>query len=268
LSLRIKNNETETACCVSEIWRESLRIHSYDVDFAKRATPVALCRAFLEAAWNHAEKLGFGYAELASQNKLWVLARLLVQIDVYPLWGEIVELTTWPRGISGAFALRDFEICATGGRRLAAGASSWLVLDCETHRPQRIDKLILRIPSPRNDSVVGRDPKKLGSIENGGVAFATAVLYSDIDVNRHVNSARYIGWLLDAYSWEFHQCHTLKTLELNYVGESQWNDSLTVLSGQRAQMEFAHSIVKSDQTEVCRAELLWDGGPTPKPASS
>src|SRR5258708_26681262 len=92
------------------VWRESFEVHSYDVDFRKRTTVEAICRAFLEAAWNHAGQLGIGYTELASQNRLWVLARLLIQVHRYPCWGEGLELTTWPRGTSSVFALRDFEL--------------------------------------------------------------------------------------------------------------------------------------------------------------
>ncbi|HTL18462.1 MAG TPA: hypothetical protein VL793_14595, partial [Patescibacteria group bacterium] len=52
------------------IWREAIKARSYDVDFAKRARPEAICRWFLEAAWNHAEQLGVGYHELSRQNRL------------------------------------------------------------------------------------------------------------------------------------------------------------------------------------------------------
>lgn len=238
-------------------WRESLKIHSYDVDFRKRATVEAMSCAFLEAAWNHAEHLGVGYGELAKENHLWVLARLFVQIDKYPQWGEILELTTWPRAASGILALRDFEILNAERTRAAAGTSSWLVLDADTHRPQRIDELLLRIPTPVTRIAVGRDSKKLPGTGPGAVALTTTVRYSDIDVNRHVNSAQYINWLLDSYSVDFHRRHALRALEVNYVGETLWADIVSVLVHQRSSLEFSHSIIKSNQAEVCRAELKW-----------
>jgi medium-chain acyl-[acyl-carrier-protein] hydrolase len=239
------------------VWLENLPIRSYDVDFHKRATAEALCRSFLEAAWNHAEQLGFGYLALAGQNKLWVLSRLLVQIDLYPHWGDNLQLRTWPRGTSGVFALRDFEICSTAGQRMAVGSSSWLVLDATTHRPQRIDKLFLPAATPETRSGLGRDPKKLPDSVMTEAAFTAAVQYTDIDVNRHVNSARYVGWLLNAYPAEFLENHELRTLEINYVGEARWTDILSVQSRQRSELEFVHCITKGDQLEVCRAEFLW-----------
>jgi medium-chain acyl-[acyl-carrier-protein] hydrolase len=244
-------------------WRERLIIRSYDVDFHKLATAEAVCRLFLEAAWNHAEHLGFGYAALAAQSKLWVLSRLLVQIDSFPGWGQPVELTTWPRGINGVFALRDFELHADDGSRLAAGASSWLVLDATSHRPQRVDKLLLPIATPGTRAAVGREPLKLAELAAADSAYTAAVRYSDIDVNRHVNSARYIGWLLDSYPPDFLRRHRLQSLEVNYLGEGLWTDTLTVRSGERRPLLFNHSIAKANDSEVCRAELLW--APTAEP---
>jgi medium-chain acyl-[acyl-carrier-protein] hydrolase len=244
------------------IWRASVKIHSYDVDFRKRATIAAICRAFLEAAWNHAEHLGVGYGELAKQNRLWVLARIFVQLERYPRWGETLELTTWPRAASGVFALRDFEIFNVEGTRAAAGSSSWLVLDADTHRPQRIEKLLSRIPTPVTRKAVGRESKRLPSTEPGAAALTTIVAYSDIDVNQHATSARYIGWILDSYPADFHRTHVLRGVEMNYVGETLWGDTITVFVHQRSSKEFSHLIVKSDRSEVCRAELEWIAEPT------
>ena len=247
----------EPASTESGVWQESLKIHSHDVDFRKRATGEALCRSFLEAAWNHAEQLGIGYSDLSKQNQFWVLSRLLVQVDRYPEWGDRVTLNTWPRGISSVFALRDFELMDSERRRLAGGASSWLVLDAATHRPQRIDKLLLRIPNQIARMSLQRDPAKLPTPETSAVTLTTSVRYSDIDVNQHVNSARYVGWLLDSYPPDFHLKHSLRTLEINYVGETLWGENVSVRSQQNNPLGFSHLIVKPDGAELCRAQLEW-----------
>jgi acyl-ACP thioesterase len=245
------------------LWREDLEIHSYDVDFEKRATAEAICRWFLEAAWNHAEQLGVGYAELARRECLWVLARLFFQVEDRPDWGERIQLVTWPRGINGLFALRDFEVCRENGTRLVAGTSSWLILDTHHHRPQRIVKSLPRIPPPFPRMAAGRDAKKLPDLELTATDFTTAIHYSDIDVNLHVNSARYIGWLLDAYSAKFHRDHLLSSIEVNYLNETLWGDSVSHLLHQQSPTEFSHSIAKSDKCEVCRAQLTWKTKPVP-----
>jgi acyl-ACP thioesterase len=238
-------------------WQEQVLVHAYDVDFRKCATAESICRWFLEAAWNHAEQLGVGFAALAQDNRFWVLVRLLVQIDQYPSWGQRSQLTTWPRGVSGVLALRDFELCDTSGRRLAAGTSSWLVLDAQSHRAQRLDKVVRQIPAVITRQALGRDPAKILPTEPGPARLNTAVRYSDIDVNHHVNSARYVGWCLDTYSLEFHHQHLLRSLEVNYTGETKWEDHVAVFSDEPSPLHFAHSIRNSKDEEVCRAELVW-----------
>ena len=250
-------NQPGEAAADPGVWHEHLRIHSYDADFQLRASPEALSRAFLEAAWNHAEHLGVGHSELARQEKLWVLGRLLLQIDRWPRWGDKVRIRTWPRGINGAFALRDFEIFHENETRLVGGSSSWLVLDASTHRPQRINKLLQNLPAPVTRMALGREPSKLGLVPTPAASITREVRYSDVDVNRHVNSARYIGWLLDSYDHEFHRNHSLHSLEVNFLAETLWPDSVSVKSQAQTTATFAHSIVNSSQQEVLRAELTW-----------
>jgi len=235
---------------------ERLQVHSYDVDFSRCLAVDALSRWCLEAAWNHAEQLGIGFAALAERKLLWVLSRLLVQIDAYPKWGEMLELSTWPRGINGVFALRDFEVRNLGGLHLASATSSWIVLSEGTHRPQRINKLLLHMPAEQRQAV-GRDAAKIMEGDAGVVRLCTVARYSDIDVNHHVNSATYIRWLLDSYPAEFHQQHTIRRIELNYVGEVKWSDSVSVSAEARHPLVIQHSIRGADGAVACRAELAW-----------
>jgi len=241
------------------LWREQLSVHSYDVDFSQRASAEAICRWFLEAAWNHAEQLGIGYAHLARENRFWVLSRLLIQVHRHPTWGQTMELSTWPRGVSGVFAMRDFELRDNSGRRVVAGSSSWLVLDASNRRPQRLDKLIRNIPAQVARRAADRDPQKLPELKcrPPQPAITTQARYSDIDVNAHVNSARYVGWLLDSYPAEFHRSHLLHSLELNFIGETRWDDVLLVYSQEEDPGLFAHTITTSKQAEVCRAAMVW-----------
>ncbi len=241
----------------TKIWSEAVRIRSYDVDFKKQATAEAVCRFFLEAAWNHAEALGVGYSQLAQQNRFWVLARLLIQVNRAMQWGESLQLHTWPRPAKSAFAMREFELVDPDGVQRAGGSSAWLVLDVGTRKPQRVDKLLERFQDLPQRLSVGSEPCRLdGPIDapNGPIS---TIQYSDIDVNRHTNSARYIGWLSNSYPIAFHDRHGLRTLELNYVSETSAGMEVCVRSLESAPDEWLHSIVTPTGTEVCRARARW-----------
>jgi len=239
------------------VWSERLRIHSYEVDFKHLARAESLFRLFLEGAWSHAEQLGVGFHQLAAEGRYWVLSRLAIEFEQYPRWGEEVILTTWPRGVTSVFALREFEIAAATGGRMVAGSSAWLVLDARTRRPQRLKSIVKSIPGLPQKAALKQDPEKLAAIQNSLLSMTTSAQYSAVDVNSHVNSARYIGWMLDAYPLSFHRAHCLRLLELNYLSETLGGEELSVLTATEAPMRFYHSIVKSGGAEVCRARMVW-----------
>ena len=242
------------------VWTVGLQIRSYDVDFKRKATVDAICRYFFDAAWSHAEALGVGYTHLAKQLRFWVLSRFVVEIQRLPQWGQSVTLNTWPLEPKGIFALRDFEVVDAQGQRLLGGASAWLVLDAHSRRPQRLDKLqwsLRRFPTER---ATAQNPEKLADHEGGTECFSVPVRYSDLDVNNHVNSASYIRWVLDAYPEEFHRRHSVRLLEVNYLGETTGGQTVSVLKQEDAAGEFWHVIQAGDEV-ACRARLTWDSEP-------
>jgi acyl-ACP thioesterase len=240
------------------VWTERLRIRSYDVDSSRRATVPSLCRYFLEAAWNHAEALGLGFTHLRSQGKFWVLARLRCEVQQELAWGDEVILRTWPRGIKIAFALRDFELTDESGRRFAAGSSAWLALESVSKRPQRLHKLLPSLDAFNGEAALGRDPEKLEDNETWDSDYPVTAGYSDIDVNQHVNSSRYIGWMLDSYPVGFHFQHGLRILEVNYLSEAREGEQLRVRTHRTDAAVYSHSLIKPSGSEVCRARLEWD----------
>lgn len=249
----------------SRTWSEALKIKSYDVDFRRQITLESICRYFLEAAWNHAEALGVGFSQLAAAKRVWVLSRLLVQIHRYGAWSEQVLLRTWPRGRDSLFALRDFAVLGGEGVPLVGGTSSWLVLDANSRRPQRIDKVVGGIQTV-SERATERDAEKLEPCPNdsptqGSEAalpeMAIQVRYSDEDLNGHVNSARYVRWLLDTYPREWHQRHTVTQLEINYLGECRGGDEVRIASRPDGRLCFSHFISKVHGQEACRARIQW-----------
>ena len=239
------------------VWTIDLRMRSYDVDFKRRATLDAVCRYFLDAAWNHAEVLGVGYTQLAQQKKFWVLSRLVVNVARLPEWSERVTLNTWPREPRGIFALRDFEVVDAHGTKVVGGSSAWLVLDAQSRRPQRLDKLQWAVKQFPSERAIEQDPEKLPERNSGAECLSTVVKYSDLDVNDHVNSATYIRWLLDGYSAAFHRTHTVRCLEINYLGETTGGQKVSVLQAKGEPGEFWH-VIQAEANVACRARLVWD----------
>jgi acyl-ACP thioesterase len=238
------------------VWSEQFKIASYDVDASRHATLEAIARHFLEAAWNHAEALGVGYSHLAGEHKAWVLSRFLLSVNRYPGWGETVMMSTWPRPAEALFALRDFQLADTNGETLLGGTSAWVVLDVTTRRPQRIERITRDIKTV-NRRFLERDPEKLPKWSGATTGFRLSVRQSDLDVNGHVNSARYVAWILDSYPLQYLREVLVERIELNYVGETLAGEEASVMSSEITANEFAHSIIRAGGQEAVRARLRW-----------
>lgn len=120
-------------------WREHRHIESFDVDSMGRLRPQTLLAWLLNSAWNHAKGTYYGYDELSSRKQMWVLVKMQIRIARLPLWGEEVTIETWGKRVERLYALRDFNVSSVGGTKAVSAASSWLVLDKHTGRPQRIE---------------------------------------------------------------------------------------------------------------------------------
>lgn len=152
-----------------------------------------------EAAWRHAEELGFSFTR--EEGIIWVLSRLEVE-ERHPIpRAATVEVRTWPSTLARLYALREYEITTPAGETLVAGTSAWIILDVERRRPVRPEtKIDYRFDGP---SALGVTLDRVPSIAEERLASEladarwTSVREWDIDRNGHVNNARYVLWLTE-----------------------------------------------------------------------
>jgi medium-chain acyl-[acyl-carrier-protein] hydrolase len=246
------------------IWREEYTIRSYEVDVQGHATMPLLCRLMQESASNHAEQLDLGITWLTENNLAWVLTRQLVSMDAYPRWGETVHVLTWPTGKDRLLWYRDFKILDSQDTVIGKATTAWLVIDQAKRRPQRTDALpSLDLPSDV-EHALPRRPEKLPALSADAPSHLIRVRYRDLDVNRHVNNAQYAEWVLEAFDLDFHRMHRLREIEVNYLLEALYGDTLSAHcerapGEQNGESAFLHSLVRgADGLELCRARTVWE----------
>ncbi len=233
-----------------------LRAKSYHINrFGEVSTPF-LFWYMQEIAWEHAHILGFGFEHLRQDQLFWVLSRLLVKIDRRPLWKEEFTLETWSRGTDGFFAYRDYRFLDKHGKEIIKATSSWLVLDLETKRIQRLNHH-KNFPAYQ-ESVLGCNAGKVEPAEAKENLIYFPVLFNEIDINQHFNTGRYLERINNSYTSEFHEKHQLTELEVNFVREGMPDDYLAVNRQEVTNRDHLCSVIrKSDGNELIRAKLLW-----------
>ena len=217
---------------MKDIWREEVLIRFGSVDRSDRLTLWRICDFFQEAAISHAEDLGVGRDALKSTGQAWILSRLSLFAERRPVFGEIVQVSTWPRGRDKLFALRDYEIRGADNKALVRGRGAWLVLDIEKRRPLRAQAVIESLPHNDGIDAFPAGAAVPGPGENLVKSGFRAALYSDIDYYGHANNARYIQWIQDAAGMDVLTNADQIRLDINYLSEVLPGETVELWTGE------------------------------------
>ncbi|GAB6059601.1 acyl-[acyl-carrier-protein] thioesterase [Desulfonatronum parangueonense] len=210
------------------VWSESFRVRSNETDIHGLVRLDGLFGYFQEAAGHHAQVLGVGRKSLEDQGCFWVLSRCWMQVRHYPAWGRELVVRTWPQGVERLFALRHFRFLAEDGQEFGSGISAWLILDQKKHRPMRPGPFLEGIVLPDEPRVDGDVLEKLGSISDPEELRHVSAAYSDLDVNKHVNNAAYVRWILDSFNLERHGRRQIQSIRIDYLSETLSGESISV----------------------------------------
>ena len=226
-------------------------IKSYESDYKGKMSLNAFFLFLQECAWQNAMENGFGYEFVEEENALWVLTRVLVQLEYFPKWKDQVEIKTWPRVAEGLFAMRDYQVIHSK-KCIGSVSSSWLVLDKDSKRPRRISEFEFSKSNFVSEKAIDRLLEKIELPSRMLFCEKRRVYSSDIDVNGHVNNATYVRWIMDAHLNM--ETKYLKEFEINFIGELMLNDEFEIFQGQVGGESFYQ--IKSDkQKEICRARI-------------
>ena len=117
--------------------KKDYEVPAFAADFRGMIKFYYLCDWLFDAASEHARSLGWGYGDLKKHKMYWVLSRFHAIMRHYPGMHEHITLETWPRGISGPFALRDFRLSSGKDTVICLATTAWLIMDAERGRPER-----------------------------------------------------------------------------------------------------------------------------------
>lgn len=233
----------------------------FHCDFTRRLFMAHLGNHLLNAADFHSAHRGFGIPTLQHANKTWVLSRLAIEMTEMPRQYESFAVETWIEGVMRYFTNRNFCITDLATERtLGYARSVWALIDTETRQPQDILNTpecdISNYIEPSKDCPIGR----LSRVKMGDEALLVGEVearYSDLDINGHVNSIKYVEHVLDLFEPTTYKNHRIRRLDIAYVAESRYGDRLSMYDKQTGD-EHCVRVVKNGDTEVCRCKISFE----------
>lgn len=221
-----------------KLWTEKHRVSWDDTNLSGKLNLTGLNIMFQRAAVEHAEHLGFGYVEMSKENYSWVLIRINIHMLRMPAWREQVKLLTWPRSMKNLSAFREFELYSEEGDELLVTASSeWFLIDLDSRRPQRMEKMQRFEPFLTEKRAIHKTPPRINRNQPFKDLFSITPRYSSMDMNGHTNARKYIDWLDDAIYKENGE-RDLSYLHMSYFHECHLDEELIIQSGEKGSGAF------------------------------
>ncbi|KAF8378658.1 hypothetical protein HHK36_030007 [Tetracentron sinense] len=179
-------------------YRQTVVIRSYEVGPDKTATLESILNLLQETALNHvwmSGLLGDGFGAthgMMKNNLIWVVTRMQVQIDSYP-------------------------IC------------TWVMMNHQTRRLSKMPEEVRAEISPwfiKKQAIQEDVPEKIIKLDDNAKYMNSHLKpkRSDLDMNHHVNNVKYLRWMLETIPDQFLESHQLSGIILEYRRECGRSD--------------------------------------------
>ena len=230
----------------------------FHVDFTGRLTMGVLGNHLLNCAGFHASERGFGIAEINENHYTWVLSRLAIELEDMPRQYEDFSINTWIENVYRLFTDRNFELQDKNGKTIGYARSVWAMISMETRKPADLISLhgnnLGQYVSDR-ECPIDKPGRIKVSVDAPVEEYQTR--YSDIDINGHVNSIKYIEHILDLFPMDTFKEKQVKRFEMAYVAESNYGDVLSFYLEEKNENEYDIEVKKNNQEVVVRSKVIF-----------
>ena len=201
-----------------------------DIDLNYKHKPSFILNCFQIIAEEHAMLLNAGYEYMKSNyNVYWVLSRIFVEIYKYPKYTEKLKFTTWPLEPKPVECIREYIIEQEDGEVIGKGKAMLLILDADTHKLKPVKSINMAAPEKFKEEMLNKCrldkilPEKLSE-----PVYDTQIRISDIDINKHVNNAKYADYMFNAFSSCDFENFEILSFQINYLNEAKEGDKIYI----------------------------------------
>jgi acyl-ACP thioesterase len=155
------------------------------------------------------------------------------------------------------FTNRCFELTDRTGASIAYARSIWAAIDMQTRRPAPLEVEALSTYIADRTCPIEK-PGKIAAVETDTDAECVPyqVKYSDLDINGHFNSIKYMEHLLDLFELDLFRTKEVKRFEISYLSEGRYGMPLMLYKKETEPDKYTMSICH-DGKAICRATAEW-----------
>ena len=207
---------------------ETFLVRGTDCDMYRRMRLDMLFIAMQEGGEAHARSLGVGYDAMMARGLFFVLSRIHVRIDRMPRVGETVVHTTWPGVSNRFFCPRYHTFTLEDGTPLVSAGALWVMLDTVNRKIVTPASVELNLPDNSDIPAPVELPMRAPATAKEGQTAAHTPVFSEFDLNGHVNNTKYIAWLCDCLGMKTLREHHICDLTASFEKEIRGEEPLTL----------------------------------------
>ncbi|KAL4328968.1 hypothetical protein AHAS_Ahas13G0253100 [Arachis hypogaea] len=243
--------------------RQNFTIRAYEVDANGIASIETLMNYFQHSITYHCKTLGVhddvagSTKEMIKRNLVWVYSEMQVSTYRYPKWDDAVEVETWlsTAGMNAVrfnWIVRDFKT----NQMLNRASSISVLMNKLTRRLSKIPEEVRREFESYlvNSRIIIKDgDKKIPKLDDTTADYICTGLrprWSDLDINFHVNNAKYVSWILESIPQSILMNYELSAMSLKFKRECNRDSKLQSLA------EVCNGV------EILRGRTQWRPKPT------
>lgn len=182
---------------------------------------------FANIATAHATSFG-GWDPKYIDQYGWVIAKMRVKVHQPIHMDDEVVVRTWITQGSAVVHPRQYEIVNEKGDVIVEATSNWTLIDLVRRRiaiPKRVG-----LTFPEEICKPGTIEIETDFNDEEGYTFVEKrqVRYGDIDVNGHLNNAKYVEWVCDCLGYDVFKENFIEDLSIQFKKETGPNEYLVL----------------------------------------
>lgn len=194
------------------------RLRWMDFDRYGRLHPAPVLDMFQDVATVHAANMGMSRDAMVARGVFWAVVRSKLEYVKAPAQLQGVTVRTWPHAPTRFSFQRDFTMRDAAGDLLVKASTEWVLMDLEARKFVSVKDYYDGPDDFDETRAIEGKLRKIADFPEGNLPVVQVVpRFSDIDVNGHVNNARYANYIIDAL--DPGEKGSIKTLQIDYRHE-------------------------------------------------
>lgn len=208
------------------VCRFEYRVKSKDADMHMRLRMSALFTLLQEISIRHTEELGAGREKTLDKGLLWVVTLQRAEIARMPEYDEDIVIESWPGETMHVLFPRYYRVLDAEGHTAVSASAIWALVSRETRSFVFPERYGISLPAEVTGNEIAL-PSAIAAAPEAESARDFTVPYSYVDLNGHMNNARYFDLAEDCIPAPA-EGRRLKAVRSEFSGEARLGDSFTV----------------------------------------